>query len=442
MIPDIVLINTRPLAHVNRSEPLNLLALAAYLEANGLKPIIHDEVRPITNLDELLGKVKYAGITANTCAYPRAVELNRRIKEQYPRVTTIVGGVHPTTMPDQALRDGFDIVVRDEGELALCAILRDGTREGIVSGEHIGDQELYRPARHLIDMDFYKRMKLNEPQNSSLDFIEPANTPAASMLATRGCPFSCIFCHNIWRHSRMRFMPVERVIEEIAFLKAQYGVGAIWFLDDHMFIKKSWGMSLFQQLIESRLNVYWASSARADSMDEELLEAAARAGCRQLTIGVESGSDNVLKTLDKRASVAQNYEAIRRCRKYGIRTLSAIMLGNPGETRDDIRKTAEFLIRSKTDSASISYLTPYPGTRLWEMCEEKGLLPDNIDFSRFDGQEAAPVQISDFTRSQLAGFKRSMLLRFYLQRHTFPGLLRRIIANPGSMFRKITTSLR
>ena len=440
MIPDIVLINTRPLPHVNRSEPLNLLALAAYLEANGIKPIIHDEVRPITDLQELLGKVKYAGITANTCTYPRAVELNRLIKEQHPHIATIVGGVHPTTMPEQALRDGFDIVVRDEGERALCAILRDGTREGIVSGEHIGDEELYRPARHLIDMEFYTRMKINEPQNSSLDFVEPANTPVASMLATRGCPFSCIFCHNIWRHSRMRFMPVERVIDEVAFLKAHYGVAAIWFLDDHMFIKKSWSLNLFQQLIESKLNIYWASSARADSMDEELLEAAARAGCKQLTIGVESGSDSVLETLDKRTTAAENYEAVRRCRKYGIRALSAIMLGNPGETLEDIRKTEAFLIKSKTDSTSISFLTPYPGTRLWDMCKEKGLLPENIDFSHFDGQETVPVQISDFSRAQLAAFKRRMLLRFYLQRHTFPGLLRRVLANPGSMIRKIAAN--
>lgn len=442
MTPDIVLINTRPLAHVNKSEPLNVLALAAYLEKNGFQPVIHDEVRPITDLDAMLRKTKYAGITANTCTYPRAVELNRFIKANHPHVTTVVGGVHPTTMPEQALRDGFDVVVRDEGERVLCEILRNGTREGIHAGEHIGDEELYRPARHLIDMEFYKRMKLNEPQNSSLDFIEPASTPAASLLATRGCPFSCIFCHNMWRHSRMRFMPIERILEEMAFLKKEHGVGAIWFLDDHMFLKKSWGLRLFNAMIESKLNLYWASSARADSMDEELLEAAAAAGCRQLTIGIESGSDRVLETLNKRSTAAQNYEAVRLCRKHGIRTLSAIILGNPGETLEDIRKTETFLLKSKTDSASISYMTPYPGTRLWEMCQEKGLLPETIDFSAFDGQGAAPIQVSDFTRAQLEGFKRRMLLRFYLQPHTFPRLLRRIAANPASMFRKIVDSLR
>ena len=436
MAADVLLINPSTSMNIENNEPLNLLSLGAYLRQHGIEPRIHDEIRPRETLEEALQGVRYAGVTANTCTYPRAVEIMRRIKALRPDIITMAGGVHPTTMPEKAIQDGFHIVVSGEGEKALVNILEQNIREGIVTGEYISNEEMYRPARDLVDMPFYTETKRRCPHDPNLDFAG-WNMRMACFLGSRGCPFSCIFCHNIWRKSRMRYVPVDWVIEEIADLRARYGVRAVWFMDDHIFLNKKRSRELFERIIAERLDIVWASAARADSMDDDLLELAHASGCRRLAIGVESGSDRVLKRLDKSSSVEMNYQAIARCHKHGIKTMSAVMIGNPDETLEDIEATQQFLLKSKTDYAALSILTPFPGTVLWKECEDQGRIPKELDFSTFNYLKA-PIQVTDHVSPrELEVLKRKILIRYYMQPRQLTALAMKCLRNPLSMYHKI-----
>ncbi|HNV71152.1 MAG TPA: radical SAM protein [Candidatus Ozemobacteraceae bacterium] len=434
---DIVLINPRTSLNIENNEPLNLLSLAAYLEAKNLTASIFDEFRPLTSLEEALRQTRYIGITSNTCSYPRAVELVQHIKRYFPHVRTIAGGVHPTTRPDDAFRDGFDIVVVGEGERALVRILSEAITEGLVHGTEVSEQELYRPARHLIDMPFYARTKDRCPHDPNLNFMS-RGTRMACYLTSRGCPFQCIFCHNIWRHSKVRFVETDRVIEELTSLKTTYQVEAVWLMDDHIFLHKSRAIDLFQKMIASRLNLIWASAARVDSLSDELLELAYRAGCRRLSLGIESGSQRILDRISKGTTVEANARAIAMCKKHNIRALATIMIGNPDETLSDLRATQAFIRRTQPDDLAVSILTPFPGTLLWKQCEEKGLIPSHPVFSQFNYLKA-PVQLSCFiSPERLEVYKRRILTRYYLHPSRLSPFLGKVLSNPWSMFHKVS----
>jgi radical SAM superfamily enzyme YgiQ (UPF0313 family) len=435
---DLLLVNPKTSLNIENNEPLNLMSLAAYLLRHGVSVEIHDEMRPRGSLAQAARGARYVGITANTCSYPRAARLAGEVRRLAPEAILIAGGVHPTTMPRAVLDDGFDLVVEGEGERALLQIIGSGEREGIFRGEPITDEELYRPARQLVDMAFYARTKIRCPHDPNLNFI-PYGRRMACFLTSRGCPYGCIFCHNIWRRTKLRFFPLERVLEELAWLKREHGASAIWLMDDHIFINKRRARELFTRMIDERLGLIWASSTRADAVDDELLELAHRSGCRRLALGAESGSQRVLERLEKRLSVERNLEAIRLCRKHRIRTLITIMIGNPGETLEDVRRTMEFILSSRTDDLAISILTPFPGTKLWQWCEEQGRIPPEaeIDFSQFNYLKA-PVRITDaISPRRLETLKRNMLIRFYLQPHQALAMARKFLANPRSMYDKI-----
>ncbi|MFZ2956944.1 MAG: radical SAM protein [Candidatus Ozemobacteraceae bacterium] len=432
----IILINPKTSLNIENNEPLNLLSLAAYLRKSAIPVWIYDEIRPLFDLSEKIGKVQYIGITSNTCSYNRAVELARSLKKQYPEVILIAGGVHPTTTPEQTMRDGFDIVVVGEGERTLVKILTAKETTGIFQGESISELELYGMPRDLIDMDFYSQTKIRCPHDPNLNFI-PFGQRMACYLTSRGCPFHCIFCHNIWRKTKLRFVSIDLVIEELAMLKKRYGCSYIWLMDDHIFINKIRARELFSRIIEERLEIFWASATRAEAVDDEILELAYRSGCRRLAIGVESGSQKILDKIMKGTTVETNFRAIRLCKKHKIRALSTIMIGNPDETREDLQQTMDFILRARPDDLAISILTPFPGTVLWKMCEEEGRIPPNIDFSKFNYLKA-PVRITDHVSpDELEVIKRNMLIRYYLQPRNILPLIRKMVANPGSMYHKI-----
>jgi anaerobic magnesium-protoporphyrin IX monomethyl ester cyclase len=433
---DILLINPQTSLSIQNNEPLNLLAIASFLRNNGVSASIYDEISPLFSLRDRVKNIKYVGITSNTCTYPRAVQLTEIIREINPKVRIIAGGVHPTTRPEQAVKDGFDIVVSGEGELALLDILTKDVSEGIVEGKPITEDQLYGLDRDLIDMDFYSRTKQRTPADPNLNFV-PWGMKMGCFLTSRGCPFDCIFCHNIWRKTKMRFVPIDVVLTELSTLKNKYGVSAVWFMDDHIFTNKKRSRSLFQSIIDSKLNMIWASAARVDTLDEDLLDLAYQSGCRRLCLGIESGNDRILKILNKRTTVEQNYEAITTCHKHRIQTVSAVMIGNPTETMEEVKDTIRFILTSKTDDIALSILTPFPGTELWRMCEQEGRLPEEIDFADFNYLKA-PVRITDhLSTEQLEKLKRDMLLRFYLQPRKFGSMMLKWIQNPKSMYKKI-----
>lgn len=381
MSKKVALINPGREKSFSCNEPLNLGFIAGYLEKNNVEVKIIDELAGQDVKKEL---EKYrpdiAGITATTPVAPDAYGIADLARQM--GILTVMGGVHATVLPEEALQHA-NIVVKGEGELAMLDIVREGITSGIVSRPFIKNiDEIPWPSRHLMDIEFYLKVK-SRLSGTHLYFASPGMRIGA-ILTTRGCPYRCIFCHNSWRGLPIRFNSPERAVLEIKHLIEKYNIQGLFFFDDDFFTSKTRLKKICQLMLENKFNIVWSCQARVDSIDLETLKLAKEAGCRQVGFGFESGSQRILNILKKdTTTVEQNKRAIKLCQEAGIIPWGTVMIGNPTETIEDIRMTQQFIKESRIDSIGVHVTTPFPGTDLWKWSEEKGLIPNSLDWSHF-----------------------------------------------------------
>lgn len=363
------------------NEPTNLGYIASYLMKHGVEVNIIDELAG-QDVEKELGKYKpdIVGLTATTPLAPDAYRIAKICKSM--DMVTVMGGVHASVLPDEALQY-VDIVVIGEGEQAMLAIVKNGIRSGIVSRPYIKNlDDIPPPARHLMQMDYYLRTR-ERASSGYLGFI-PLRAKAASLTTTRGCPYSCIYCHNTWRGIPYRFNSPERVVSEIKDLINGYKVQAIFFNEDNAFLHKPRLRRICELIKKNNIDIIWGGNSRVDDIDLDLLYMVKEAGCRQVSFGFESGSQRILNILNKKTTVEQNQRAIDLCKKVGIKINGTFMIGNPTETMEDIRATVDFIKRNEIDVLGIVITTPFPGTGLWSWCEKHNLIPENIDWNKLN----------------------------------------------------------
>ena len=330
------------------------------------------------------------GITSNTVKFPSAKRIAAIAKDFDPNVPVVIGGQHATIMTDDVLSvPHVDFVVRGEGEQTFVEFLHQfgGDRQwGRVTGLSFKGNggiihnlprllvsnldELPFPARQcLYDLEHY------EPQSLS------------KLFASRGCPYRCNYCgsQNIWTH-KVRHHSAMRIVEEIRQVKKEYGATYFTFLDDVFGVDKKMAMELTHEMARAELGIKWDCLTRANLLSDELLISMKKAGCAKIDMGVESGSDKVLKDTQKGLSTEQIIEAARRIKKQGIFLYAFFMIGLPTETEEDVRKTKEFIAVLKPDWAGISIFTPLPGTEIFCDLQRQGKIPEKPDFARYSHQ--------------------------------------------------------
>jgi radical SAM superfamily enzyme YgiQ (UPF0313 family) len=176
----------------------------------------------------------------------------------------------------------------------------------------------------------------------------------------------------------------EHVITEMRQLIDVYNIEAIFFNEDNFFFDKNRAREICYKIIDEGFDIMWGATSTTNGITKDVLEIAKEAGCRQVTFGFESGSDRILKILRKRATVAQNYAAVKLCNDVGIIPQGTVMIGNPTETIDDIRKTQEFVRTSGLNHIGVCITTPYPGTELWNQVRAQGKVPEEINWSNIN----------------------------------------------------------
>jgi radical SAM superfamily enzyme YgiQ (UPF0313 family) len=387
--------------------PLNLGYIAGYLEQNGIEVKIIDQMAGDDVSREInVYSPDIVGITSMTAmvveAY-RIADMCRRIG-----ILTVMGGEHPSAMPEEALEHA-DVVVVGEGEIAMLDIVKERITSGIVSRASLKDiDELPLFPWRLIKLDSYLHMT-NETKLATLAFLGSAlsSTKVTCFLTSRGCPFRCIFCHNSLslRQSPVRFHSAERVLEEIRRLKADYGVEAIAFLDENFLVNKPRLEEICHKMIEEKLGILWSCASSAHFVDLKTTRMIQEAGCRQVAFGLESGSQRILDVLGKSTTVEQNKEAIKICKEAGLLIHGSFMLGSPTETVEDVRLTQKFILESNIESYRINITTPYPGTKLWELCNKQ--IPRPVNWRRF---EAGNLEVYPYTT-----FSKGKLVRLFLE---------------------------
>jgi len=277
------------------NEPLNLALLASFLESKGVDVIIADQL----SNEDIIGKYSYfdpdvIGITSTTPLINDAYELAAYFKGKVPMV---LGGVHATTFPDEGLAN-VDMVVTGEGEYALLDIMIEGKEKGIFSSDIVVDiNEMPLPARHLLNNEYYLNTRRKFPQDGWFLFV-PWKEDILSAMISRGCPWNCAFCHNVWRDTPFRIYDPYKVVEELERLRANFGLRYFIFRDDNVFSNKKKIKRILKDIIDSELNFQWGANARVDSLDDEIIELSKQAGCQKLNFGFESGSQSILDELN------------------------------------------------------------------------------------------------------------------------------------------------
>lgn len=372
-----------------RLPPLGLSYVAAALEKAGFKVEMLDNYLLRKSIDEVKEIVKRAspeivGMTCSSASYPRCVETAKAIKEVLPSCKIVVGGWHPSYVPESMLQHPeIDYVVVGEGEramveLATCLTKGDEKAAAQVAGvayRHKGKivqnaqsfiknlDELPFPARHLLPMHLYEK---------EIPYLKAK--PFTTMNIVRGCPFNCIYCETrrLWGQTCRGFSP-PRVVDEIVHLKETYGIRGIYFVGDNFTINKKRTMELCELIKKSKLDVEWVCDTRADMISRELLQAMKEAGCRTIWFGVESGSPRILEKINKGITIEQTVQAFKLCREAGIRIASSFIMGIPGETLEDIEMTYKFAKKLDPDWAQFNVYIAVPGSGLYDEVMQKGL---------------------------------------------------------------------
>ena len=380
--------------------PLGLAWIAAVLRENGFKTVsIIDSIANRYTNEEIIALLKTAepdivGISFGTQIRFNAFGLAKLIKKELPSSLIVAGGPHPTLCAQDTLENipEIDIVCRGEGEYSFLNLAREIEKKGnleTVKGISFRNQKgevvhnlpaplikdldsLPLPARDLLSMEKYD-------QRTTL-----SRKRCTNIMSSRGCPYSCVFCSvsEQWGH-QIRYRSAKNVVEEIESVLRTYP-----FFDDVFTMDKSRVLEICRLIKERNLKIAWECEARANTIDEEMTRTMKAAGCEFIDLGVESGSDRILKNIKKSITVAQAIQAVKAIKKAGIGLKVFIMHSLPGETYEDIKKTV-FLSRylyhklKGVEGTTQGISIIYPGTELERMAKDMGTLPKDFSWSRY-----------------------------------------------------------
>ncbi len=338
--------------------------------------------------------------------FPVVREVCRVVKEIDPDILTITGGTYPTFMPGYCLGEpALDMIALGEGETVLTdllAALEKGTPLKEVDGlawKENGEartnpktgwvenlDELPFPARDLLPTPVYKKSGIPHSLSISGRTFSP-------LITSRGCPANCIYCSStrFWGN-RYRFRSAKNVLDEIGELVGHYGIEEVQFEDDNMTANKERAMDIFQGIIDRGYDIRFnfPNGLALWTLDETLIDLMVEAGCYEMTLAYESGSQKVLSEIVKKPTNLDKAERITRyIRSQNIRTDAFYIIGFPGETREQIQETFDFARLMKTDMAYFFVANPLPGTQMYETAKERGMLRDDFNFENLSYARSA-----------------------------------------------------
>lgn len=409
---------TKELLVIPPLPPSDLMYLAAVSEKAGLEAIIRDYSAE-GNFEQDLVEIQpdYLLLNVATPTLENDLAVCETAKKICPSIVTIAKGAAFLTVAFDVMyaHKNLDIAILGEAEKTLEEILSGKPYPEILGIYYRDDfmvkftgarpfienlDEIPFPARHLVDNNKFRR-----PDNDKVQAV---------IKVSRGCPYHCFFClATPVSGAKPRRRSAENIIEEIKECVDKYGITNFLFWSDIFNVDKSWTMDLCQKIIDSGLKITWSANTRADTADEEMAEMMYKAGCRLVSIGVESGSQEMLDKMGKRITLDDVRLTVKIFKKYGIRIYNYFVIGLPWENEETVEETIEFAIELDSDFISFYTAVPLPGTKFFEYAKENNLLDNETSYQ--SAYYYPSVNTHYLTKERVFELHKSAIRRFYLR---------------------------
>jgi radical SAM superfamily enzyme YgiQ (UPF0313 family) len=307
------------------------------------------------------------------------------VGESDPHFLSLIKGEPLDCIPNMGYKSNDKIIQNSTGILYI-----EDINSIPIPAYHLMPMGLYRPS-----IGDYKRL------------------PAMGMITSRGCPGKCSFCFVGTNGKRIRYRNTHMIVEEIRYLQLQYGIQEISFYDDNFTTSKNRVKEFCNNVIEKNISVSWTCASRVDTVDMDLLNLMAHAGCHSISYGVESGDEYVLKLTNKNINLNKAREAIQLTKKAGIDAKIFLMVGLPGETEGSLNNTMKFAFDTEPDEIIVSIATPFPGTNFYNWAKAKNILLTS-EWSEFDTSKPI-VALPTVAPETVIKYYKKIQLRFYLR---------------------------
>lgn len=434
------------LAGAGSSAPtLGILQLAAVTRQQGYETSLLDAAA--LDMDETAFLERLAeigpdilGLSATTLSITYAAKIAEAAKQFASGLFVIIGGPHISAVPIETMErfSVFDIAVVGEGEETILELLSALSGEkplsavaGIVyrntSGLQMNPRRPFLKALDLLPRPAWDMLE-GFPQRFSPPVFKTRRLPAASLVTSRGCPNRCIFCDRSVFGASCHAFSAGYVVEVMVELYEKFGVREFSFEDDTFITFQARLLEICQRLIDLKLDISWSCLGRVNQVTAENLRMMKRAGCWQISFGIESGSQEVLEKIQKKVTLQQIRRALQLSRNAGLLNKGFFIVGHPGETRESLQLTYDFIMASPLDDISVSMLTPFPGTELHARAAEFGTLDPDWEKMNLLNTVFVPYGLSE---GELLQAQKKMIRDFYLRPRIIGSYAGRALRNPA-----------
>lgn len=408
--------------------PLNIALLASYVRSYGDYDccLVDFEVLPCESIAGMAVSVAktnpdYVCITTLTPRFPTVVRMAREIKKINPGIVIIAGGPHVTGAAQNSLHDAIDYGIIGEGEEALLELLqfldRGASPRGIKNLVYRdeGNVRINRTRPFIKDLDAlpfaaWDLMNMDE-------YKDPAYFSGShlAVYTGRGCPYDCSFCASAvtWKR-KLRLRSVENVMAELRQIVNNIGIRNLMFWDDTFAVNMHRALDICRSIIKEGLGLQYTVQIRADSLTNELALALRDSGCKFAAIGVESGNEQMLAKIGKKETIEDFRRAVRIMKDAHLPVIASYILGLPGDTHETIRQTLDLAFELDADQSKFMILAPFPGTRVYELASQIGLV-DPWDFEQMESTnyyDSVGINLSAVSNEDLLRYQDEAYQRF------------------------------